>query len=210
MFRINFAPLIDRLSEYIGTKTSMRVHTHVHTSTILGPSFCGHHGASKAPYHFTEYCVAGIQYRGFFHQAASAVENASTAGPIPLLYSSELIKKVQALHALVASAHPGWSPYRFPSTGQLTLLLAINLCETPPDVYGFFPSQKSAFDSTVGAGDLGHVPLHDDPRQPREQPGYNPRLLYEFHSYTLDHHVLEYLDGSGAVRWHNHDNSEDA
>ena len=82
------------------------------------------------------------------------------------------------------------------------------------DVYGFFPSQRSAFDisheGAVGYGDMSYIPLQDDPRQPRESSTYRPRNLYEMHSLMLEHYVLEYLEDSGAVRWHTHDSSDDA
>ena len=160
------------------------------------------------------HATCNTTYRGFFDHFARVVESSHTSRPIPLLYSPQLLKKLQDLHGMVASGHPGWSPYRFPSTGHLAILLAINLCETPPDLYGFFPSERSAFDMShggaVGYGDLSHIPFQNNPHLPRESSMYRPRDLYEFHSLTLEYHVLEYLEGAGAVKWHKHDNSKDS
>ena len=200
IIRLNFGPVREELAKHIGRKTSIRVHTHADISTVLGPTACGHHGTSSAPYHFSEYCISGIQYERFFVNFANIVERAHTAGPIPLLYSPQLLSKLQELHARVASALPGWSPYRFPSTGQLAILLAINLCEAPPNLYGFFLSQQTAHDSSVTAGDL-FVPFHDSFEGPTEVPWYRPRDLYQKHSMLLEHYVLEYLQANGAINW---------
>ena len=59
----------------------------------------------------------------------------NTTGPLPLLLSSQFFQKIQELHAWVASGFLGYSPFRYPSTGHMAMLLAINLCESPPDLY---------------------------------------------------------------------------
>jgi hypothetical protein len=201
VMRLNGAPTgppAGLLANHSGTKTSMYVKTHL-ANGQQGPTLCGHHG-SAGPHHFEEYCIGAIQHsEQEFHFARVALTNES-AGPLPLIWSEELSLKLQELHMRVGAQHPGWSRYRYPSTGQFGIMLALQICESPPDLYGFDPGGYSAAASDCNDPTfLAKYKNHEsDPKLHR--PEANP-YAESFHSWKLEHAVLEYLHGHGLVNW---------
>jgi hypothetical protein len=201
VMRLNGAPTgppDGLLASSSGTKTSMYVKTHL-LGGQQGPTLCGHHG-SVGPHHFEEYCLVGVQHLLHeFHFARLASTN-ETAGPLPLIWSDELSLKLQELHARVSARHPGWSRYRYPSTGQFGIMLAIQLCENPPDLYGFDPGGYSAAD--VYKNDPTTMAKYRSfewgPQLRRPEANPHPEM---FHSWKLEHAVLEYLHSHGLVNW---------
>jgi hypothetical protein len=211
VMRLNFAPTGPSgglLANHSGVKTSMYVKTQLHGGQ-QGPTLCGHHG-SVGPHHFEEYCLAGIQHSTDEFSFAQAALTNETAGPLPLTWSDELSLKVHELHVRVAARHPGWSRYRYPSTGQFGIMLALQICESPPDLYGFDPAGYSAASSDAANYPGGSNPNDDPtalaPYMNHAMGGFHGRpegtpYAQSFHSWKLEHAVLSYLHSHGLVNW---------
>merc|ERR1712216_973121 len=65
-------------------------------------------------------------------------------GPLTLLLDFLLVEKAHELFVRVAATERGVTPYRYPSTGMLGLLLALNLCDEV-SAFGFSAADSSRF-----------------------------------------------------------------
>ena len=142
MIRTNYQPTGGLLTNFTGSKTDIYVYPSFGAHEFIGPTFCGHPGASSAPNHYSTFCVSALQYDTAGSDSEIAYINeilTKTTGPMPLLISPNLAKDLQQLHAYVASGLAGFSGLRYPSTGQFAIALAMQICETVPDLYGFNP-----------------------------------------------------------------------
>ena len=192
VMRLNFAPTVPSagmLASHSGTKTSVYMKTQL-LGGQQGPTLCGHHGLA-GPHHFEEYCMVGIQHSHHEFHFARLASTGETAGPLPLIWSEELSLKLQELHARVAAHNPGWSRYRYPSTGQFGIMVALQICENPPDLYGFDPGNYQAVawdcnDPTVMAKYKNH---ESDPKPHRTLVGPScGHPLCHYYYYYYYHH----------------------
>jgi hypothetical protein len=79
-------------------------------------------------------------------------------------------------------------------------MLALQICESPPDLYGFNPGGYSVVASDCNDPTfLAKYKNHESDPKPH-RPEANP-YAESFHSWKLEHAVLEYLHDHGLVNW---------